>query len=150
MGAEAGVPPGRPWSGVAIDLALIPFGLVALVAALMPVASLHPYQGDVAQYLDISDRIVAGQVPYRDFHLVYPPLALLPMLIPRLVWPGQVDLGVYAWLFAVQNGALAGATGVVTGRIADRWLPDLGRDRALMDHRAAHPVDVDPLPNRLT
>ncbi|HEY2073257.1 MAG TPA: glycosyltransferase 87 family protein [Gaiellaceae bacterium] len=39
---------------------------------------------DTPGYETYGDAIVAGQVPYRDFSVEYPPGALLPMIAPRL------------------------------------------------------------------
>ena len=39
---------------------------------------------DTPGYENYADAIVAGQVPYRDFSVEYPPGALVPMLAPRL------------------------------------------------------------------
>jgi hypothetical protein len=47
----------------------------------------YPHAGEIVDtpgYETYADAIVAGQVPYRDFSVEYPPGALLPMLAPRL------------------------------------------------------------------
>jgi hypothetical protein len=41
--------------------------------------------GDPVHYQRLAERILGGQAPYRDFAVEYPPLALLPMLLPHLL-----------------------------------------------------------------
>lgn len=47
----------------------------------------------------IAQRILDGNIPYRDFLVEYPPLALLSFLLPALPSP---DIAVYGFLFAVE------------------------------------------------
>ena len=56
---------------------------------------IHP---DVELYLSYADLMMNGQVPYRDFTVEYPPLALLLLLIPRLF---SENLAGYADGFAI-------------------------------------------------
>lgn len=63
--------------------------LVKLLVALLILAAFflitRKYQQtDLAIYYDYSLKILQGQLPYVDFEVEYPPLALLPMVIPQL------------------------------------------------------------------
>jgi glycosyl transferase family 87 len=58
-------------------------------------AGLH----DVRIYFDDASRALRGAVPYRDYPVEYPPLALLVFVIPRLA-TGR--FGTYAFLFAAE------------------------------------------------
>ena len=95
-------------------LFVLPALLVLVVAALTPTDQLFPNQGDLNLYLEKARAFMSGQVPYRDFSFEYPPGALVPMVVPYLVWPfGPVDLGAYKVLFAGWEAALLLALGVV-------------------------------------
>ncbi len=100
-------------------LLAVPALLVIVAGILVPAPSLLPNQGDVILYQQVADRILAGQLPYRDFPFEYPPAALVPMLVPRLAWPfAQMDLAAYEALFTIQNGVLAGIAGALAVWIA--------------------------------
>src|SRR5262245_7730640 len=59
---------------------------------------------DLSIYYQDSLQLLQGRVPYRDFALEYPPLALLPFALPRLVTLGQrIDFIGYVWLFLIEN-----------------------------------------------
>ena len=62
-------------------------------------------RGEPPRYLAVANEILAGAVPYRDLPVEYPPLALVPWIVPRLV--SGDDIHRYAWLLAVQNAVLA-------------------------------------------
>jgi hypothetical protein len=77
--------------------------LLAVVLVTLPgIAQWHAL--DLSIYYQDSLQLLRGRVPYRDFALEYPPLALLPFALPRLVTFGQrIDFIGYIWLFLVQN-----------------------------------------------
>jgi hypothetical protein len=76
--------------------------LVVVLVTLPGIAQWHAL--DLSIYYQDSRQLLNGLVPYRDFALEYPPLALLPFALPRLVTLGQrVDFSGYVWLFLVQN-----------------------------------------------
>src|SRR5215813_2629878 len=59
-------------------------------------------------YHRYSLNLMQGQMPYRDFSFEYPPLALLPIVLPRLIKPGDsVNLAEYAWLFLFENAVIS-------------------------------------------
>ena len=76
---------------------------VALALAFIPtfhgeVSSADVFN-DVDEYFDYSGRILRGQVPYRDFRVEYPPLALAVFLPARLV---ASKPGAYYLVFSVE------------------------------------------------
>lgn len=69
-------------------------------------------------YYDYSLNFLRGQVPYRDFAFEYPPLALLPMILPHWAKLGQtITPSEYARLFMVENVLLS-----LIGAIAFIWM----------------------------
>ena len=108
----AGVARSLPWRLV------IPSVVILIAAALTPTSELHSNQGDVGLYLEKAHALVSGLVPYRDFPFEYPPLALVPMVAPYLLWPiGQLAVEGYAWLFVAWEAALMLALAIVLARI---------------------------------
>jgi uncharacterized membrane protein len=92
--------------------------VILIVAALTPASELHSNQGDVGLYLEKARALASGLVPYRDFPFEYPPLALVPMVVPYLLWPfGQLAVEGYAWLFVAWEAALMLALAIVLARI---------------------------------
>ena len=100
-------------------LLVLPALLVVAVVALIPTSELFPNQGDLNLYLEKAAAIGAGDVPYRDFPFEYPPAAVVPMVVPYVLWApfGRVDLDAYKWLFGAQEAVLLLALAVVVGRI---------------------------------
>jgi len=97
---------------------LAPAAVILVAAAATPMTEFITNQGDIALYLDRARAIANGQVPYRDFLFEYPPLALVPMTVPYLAWPGgAVLLSRYAWLFAAWEAGLMVVLGFVLTRI---------------------------------
>lgn len=59
---------------------------------------------DLGLYYEYSLKLLQGKVPYRDFAIEYPPLALLPMVVPRLVSFGRaLSFRNYVGLFLLEN-----------------------------------------------
>ena len=55
--------------------------------------------GDVTEFFKYSSKIVNGSLPYRDFAVEYPPLALVCFTIPRLI---TSTFSAYRWAFSVE------------------------------------------------
>ena len=105
------------WDRVA--LALIPFGAVMLACVSTSATALAESQPDVLLYFKDAALFARGWLPYSGFPFEYPPLALVPMALPWLAWPGGFPSVLdYEWLFAFQNALLAGLVGLMVGWIA--------------------------------
>ena len=118
-----------------VELVLVPYLLIFVAAALTPASELFINQGDVRLYLEKAGSLAAGLLPYRDFPLEYPPLALVPMAVPYFAWPfGGVTLDVYKWLFVGWEAVLMLALGFVVLRIV-RLHGDEGAGRDSLDRR---------------
>jgi hypothetical protein len=100
-------------------LLVLPPVLVLAAGLLMPTGLLFPDQGDLNLYLDKARAFAAGGLPYRDFPLEYPPLAIVPMVVPYLAGSvlGPVDLDGYKWLFAGWQALLLLTLGLVLAGI---------------------------------
>jgi hypothetical protein len=100
-------------------LLLAPLGIVLFVVAVTPGPIFAGIMSDLRVYFDYSARLLAGAVPYRDFPLEYPPLALVPMSLPRLGWPFDPPSdGVLVVGFAVIEGGLAVVVGWLIARVS--------------------------------
>jgi hypothetical protein len=93
-------------SSTYIIIGLLAIQLIALLTVVfvtLPlVAQWHAL--DLSIYYKDSLQLLRGQLPYRDFALEYPPLALLPFALPRLATLGRrIDFIGYVWLFLIQN-----------------------------------------------
>jgi Glycosyltransferase family 87 len=89
--------------------------------------------GDVSEYFRYASLILSGAVPYRDFSIEYPPLALLLFLVPRVLTP---RFGLYVALFAVEMLICdAVAVYLVAQWVAKRGAPS-GVPRALVWYTA--------------
>ncbi len=98
---------------------LIPTAIILAAAVLTPASELRGNQGDVSLYLDDAERIVDGGTPYVQVPLEYPPLALVPMIVPYLSWPGgHPTLQQYAARFAAWESLLVLALGFVLVAVA--------------------------------
>lgn len=94
-----------------------PLAIVLVVFAVTPGPIFAGITGDLRGYFEDSARLLGGIVPYRGFPLEYPPLALVPMMLPRLLWPfGTPPDGVLVLLFATMEGCLAVIVGWLIAR----------------------------------
>jgi uncharacterized membrane protein len=102
-------------------LLVIPAAIVLAAAALTPAGEFSRNQGDVRLYFDNAEAIVDGRTPYAQVPLEYPPLALVPMVVPYLLMPGEhPTFDQYTWLFAGWEALLVLVLGLVLVRIARR------------------------------
>ena len=101
-------------------LLLLPAAVIALIPAFTPTPSMFPSQGDVELYMRYAAAIVGGSTPYSDVQVEYPPLAMVPMVVPWLAAAlfGPVSLDQYKWAFAGWEALLVLALGFVLLRIA--------------------------------
>ncbi len=102
-----------------VALAIGPLLAIVLVRLITTPADLAAVGGDLKVYAGYAGRLLSGAIPYRDFHLEYPPLALVPMVLPRIVTPfGPPGLETYSWLFTLQQAVLAMLGGWLIARAA--------------------------------
>ena len=117
--ASSGVVSDERGRGVSAIWLIAPALIVLAIGLVTPTKALFPDQGDVNLYLEKAHTFASGGVPYRDFPFEYPPLAILPMVVPYLLAApfGQVTLDLYKVLFAGSEAILLGLLGLVLGRI---------------------------------
>jgi hypothetical protein len=102
-----------------IPFLILAAAVVVAAAALTPSTEFSRNQGDVRLYFDNAAAILGGATPYSDVPLEYPPLALVPMLVPYLLAPGgPPTFEQYAWRFAGWEAALVLALGFVLVHVA--------------------------------
>ena len=89
----------------------------AAVAAFVFLA--QPNEGDPPVFMGIANRVASGEIPYRDFPVEYPPLALLPLVLPRLL-AGSDSPQIYQTWFSAISLCFAVATGAAVGWLARR------------------------------
>ena len=95
-----------------IVLALAPPVLLLVLVGLTSEPTRLIFAGDLAVYRRYGLEVLRGSIPYLDFNVEYPPLALVPMTLPLLATPlGAIDDLGYIWRFALVEGALAVAGG---------------------------------------
>ena len=95
-----------------VVLVLAPLGLIVLIVWLVPEPARLGFAGDLTIYREYGLRLVQGSIPYLDFHVEYPPLALAPMTLPLLVAPpGGLTEVDYLWRFTLMEGVLAAGGG---------------------------------------
>lgn len=102
-----------------VALLAAPLLVAVVVSLLTPRPAFSGMTGDLAVYFDDSGRLLGGAIPYAGFPLEYPPLSLVPMTLPRLLWPfASPDPDTYQWLFALIEGCLGVVVGWVVARLA--------------------------------
>jgi len=101
-----------PRRAPAVVLVLAPLVLLALLVGLTSEPTRLIFGSDLAVYRRYGLQVLGGSIPYLDFKVEYPPLALVPMIVPLLAAPaGGIDDLDYIWRFVVVQGALAVAAG---------------------------------------
>jgi hypothetical protein len=105
------------WDAYLTAFAIIGFSLawVALLALIEARVYGRPDAVvDVALYQKYAQTMVSGLLPYRDFAFEYPPLALVPILLPVLLGGGVTEDTTYRQLFALAISAIGMVTVIVT------------------------------------
>ena len=98
----------------------VPVTALAIGAAMSLIVTLaRPRDGGPFVFFEMADKVASGLVPYRDFVLEYPPLALVPLVFPRLI------SGTSQAAFTVPFTVFAIATTLATGA-AVAWLAGHG------------------------
>jgi hypothetical protein len=107
-------------SGLYLAGVLAPLGIVLVVIALTTGPAFSGVMSDLRVYFDDSGRLLGGGIPYREFALEYPPLALVPMTLPRLVRPLDTPTEeVFVWSFAIIAGCLAVVIGMLIATLSE-------------------------------
>ena len=97
----------------------VQIALLGLLLAAILYLSGDALRSELELYYDYSLKIVQGKLPYRDFPVEYPPLALLPMLVPQ--WLNRItsyQFAGYEFFFYAQNILLVCAIGPLILKIA--------------------------------
>lgn len=90
-----------------LSFALLSGVLVLLIGSGAAPGQVGDHRGDLWHYFQVSGYLLRGELPFRDFPLEYPPLALLPFLLPRLALLGHsTSYAQYVWAFLVQSALL--------------------------------------------
>lgn len=107
-----------PWKMIAIAvLAMVQSVILWLMGLVMP-----DHGGDLSLYYRTSTALLRGELPYRDFHLEYPPFSLAAFLPPHLIAFGShLSFDSYCNLFLVENVALAAGVLLLLVRIRSLW-----------------------------
>jgi Glycosyltransferase family 87 len=104
-----------------VVLLLVPPVLLVLIVGLTPEPTRLILAGDLSLYHRYGLQLLGGSIPYLDFNVEYPPLALVPMTLPLLAPPpGGIDDVGYVWRFALAQGVLAVVAGWLLFRTTGR------------------------------
>lgn len=105
---------------------LVFVGLFVCFEVVVTLRNFSVHLGDLQVYYDLSKNIIVYRlVPYHEFKLEYPPLAILTLLIPQLLCQ-IVETGFYGFVgfFALQNIILGFYTGELAFKIANTFLEE--------------------------
>jgi len=115
--------------------------------------------GDLILYFDYANYVNDGTMPYREFQMEYPPLAMVPILLAFYA-AGAGSFNAFEAAFALEMLLLALVGGWLVWRLLERVLPEISeRERhwRLAAYVAAWPLlgqivttRFDPLPTVLT
>src|SRR5262245_12978306 len=117
----------RPANNRIVVTSLVALQLIGLLlAAAITLPIISQWHGmDLQIYFNASGLLASGQLPYRDFPLEYPPLALIAFVLPRLVTPAQPpDFARYVWLFVIENALFSTLIALALARIVALSRPE--------------------------
>jgi hypothetical protein len=96
-----------------ITLGWLPeLALGALAAGMAVVEGFRNYPGDPDVFYKYAALVGHGQLPFRNFTFEYPPLDIIPMVLPHALQPGTPSLAIYRPLLYIQNVVLLVAIGI--------------------------------------
>lgn len=105
---------------------------LALAAALILPLIVQWHARDIQIYYETSAKLLGGQLPYRDFSLEYPPLAIAAFLLPWLPALGRAPgYSEYAGLFLAWSALLSMLIALALAQVAALARPDRSPMRAL-------------------
>ncbi|MCE7065691.1 hypothetical protein [Dyadobacter sp. CY326] len=91
---------------------LLCFGFYLLIEVVYLFVRFHAQRFDLNLYYNTATRILAGDIPFQDFPLEYPPFALIPIIIPGILSHiFRSNFETYTAWFVIQNivfGLLSG------------------------------------------
>jgi hypothetical protein len=115
----------QAWTSALAAIGLIVAQAIALagIAATVYWHVADAHRGDLQLYQRAGQRLLQGQLPYRDFPLEYPPAALVVFVAPHVVRGQILALPAYINTFLAQSVALSTIIAATLGLIAWRWWP---------------------------
>lgn len=118
VAASVGATGPRRFPPALCALVALPALLLIIVAvATMPSFSSYHYQ-DLELYRTCATSLMQGGVPYRDFSLEYPPLALVPFTIAGIFVAPTAPLGSFARALLIENAVICTLIAVVVTALA--------------------------------
>ena len=116
-----------------IILFAIQFAAIVLIGSQDISATNHYRTGDLWIYYQDSSRLLEGKMPYRDFALEYPPLALAAFTFPHFMLLGlNQTFYNYLWAFLVQSAIISTVTAWYVRRLAEKVRFGLSPDLSLI------------------
>ena len=112
-----------------INLIGLGIGIVSAIVVIL----VSPREGDPLVFLNIADRVASGAIPYLEFPVEYPPLALLPLVLPRILVGVDSSPLAYQFVFGLLSLALTVCSGAVVVWLARRgWSAQSEHDSLLV------------------
>jgi hypothetical protein len=109
----------------------VPVTALAIGAAMSVIVTLaRPRDGGPLVFFEMADKVASGLVPYRDFVLEYPPLALVPLVFPRLISGTSQDA--FTVPFTLVAIAITLATGAAVAWLAGHGWSSLSRNGSII------------------
>lgn len=105
---------------------IVILGLFFCFEVLVTIRNFSVQLGDLQLYYNLSKNIIVnGLLPYRDFSLEYPPLAVIPTIIPQLLCLiGATQFEGFVVFFALQNLLISWCMGRVILKTAKVFLEE--------------------------
>lgn len=104
-------------STLTLTLAILP-ALLLLLRGLAELAFYPARSQDLHLYQIYGKNVLHGEVPYQNFRMEYPPLAILDFVLPLLLAGGRsISFNTYSLLYLCQNVALCLALGLILRRM---------------------------------
>jgi len=112
-----------------INLIGLGIGIVSALVVLLA----SPNHGDPLVFLTIADPIASGAIPYLEFPVEYPPVALLPLVLPRILVGVDAQPMAYEIVFGLMNLAVAVLAGAIVVWLARRgWSAQSERETLIV------------------
>lgn len=112
-----------------INLIGLGIGIVSAIVVILA----SPFDGDPLVFLRIADPIASGAIPYRELPVEYPPLALLPLVLPRILVGVDSSPQAYQAVFGLVSLAVTVLSGAVVVWLGRRgWSAQSVRDSLIV------------------